>query len=737
MKMEVARGEMDLDDYDATQREIRGIIEQEKDLQLDSGSGGDERRDGQLEVVESYRFREDEYFVPSKFISPLKYLKDFERVKHDLPNKHYYLDHHSQDGLTKRINQLKKNEQIVQLEYATGFNSASHSNLIWNTRFNCMVYSFENKVILEEFGNKRKQSVLNLPEAISCMDLSSNGVDVAVASATVNHDIYAPVYILNLETSKLVKRLLLHTRGIQCVKYSPDCKFLLSLGNFKDSRMAVWNIETGSVAAKSQEVLAMHEAAWRRGAPRKGTGRRLEREFVVVGKGRLAQWRFCEEDGGLRVHAQKLFSGPAGADRDTTAVEYLRSEQLGDCIAVGLDNGLFLILKADGLQTLFEMSLFESEVSCIQYSPSADKVVVSGLDGLVLSWNFNQISPENFDPDSDLRRLKLDAGVSAMSFDAEFEEGIVSTIDGGIKYVSLLDLKHGSFIQGVDPLNPIMQMIVLGNDILLTIHRLGDGKLWSVHTGEVLKELKWKEMISYAVLVAERSQIFFFLKNYDILVMEVNNFNRVKLLKNRNSDQMSDGYMDNYIHKGIVLRMGGSSGPVVQQQQQQQQQEDQQEGDQVHTRYLFSTYKGETLVTDFRGDQSIVMNQVKFPELYANISDFDYHISDDLLMIATNKGQLLLYKSLDVSAPLEQFNFRLFEKFNAVENPHGDLDQSEEERQATEAIYSLKSHIVKGRFTRSMKSCYFYIVESLQYIYVRNFVTKEVRYFNYSVLQRY
>ena len=107
------------------------------------------------------------------------------------------------------------------------------------------------------------------------------------------------------------------------------------------------------------------------------------------------------------------------------------------------------------------------------------------------------------------------------------------------------------------------------------------------------------------------------------------------------------------------------------------------------------------------------MNRVKFPELFANISSLDFNEGENLLLIATNKGQLITYKCLDENAGLESFNFKLMEKFNGVENPHGDLDQSEEDRLATNNIYSMKSHVVKAKFARSLKSCYIYIIESL------------------------
>lgn len=66
--------------------------------------------------------------------------------------------------------------------------------------------------------------------------------------------------------------------------------------------------------------------------------------------------------------------------------------------------------------------------------------------------------------------------------------------------------------------------------------------------------------------------------------MDVNNFNDVQLFRNTNAEQLDQGYMDNYVHKSLRMRMGDHQ-----------------------VRYLLVTFKGETLVTDLVG------NNVSFP----------------------------------------------------------------------------------------------------------------------------
>ena len=121
---------------------------------------------------------------------------------------------------------------------------------------------------------------------------------------------------------------------------------------------------------------------------------------------------------------------------------------------------------------------------------------------------------------------------------------------------------------------------------------------------------------------------------------------------------------------------------------------------------------------------------MKFWNLNANISDIHFLSADFKLAIGTNKGQILLYKSNNPNVLLDELNFELLEEFDCIADPHnmkrGDIKE-EEDRQAAN-LYKDKSHIVSVRFANPdyQKNVYYYTVESLQYIYLRNYIKQEV-----------
>lgn len=465
----------------------------------------------------------------------------------------------------------------MTLQFVAGLNTSAHDNLIWNTRFNCLIYTFENKIILEEFDDSRSQTVINLPEIISCLHLAEDGCLVVAGCGTVNHDIFAPVYVLDLETQTLKARLNHHTRGVQGVRISPGSKYILSYGNFKDSKVVIWK-DFSTMVFSTQEINPMNEAKWR---PEKvqvtGTQNKHDLEFVMAGKSRVTVWRFNEDIASCTIKAEKSLS-VGGKPRDVTAVEYVRSLMRGWLIVAGFSNGGIVFLDPEDCSIIAEYSLSLKEISVIKFNDVNDKLIIGSLSGEIFHWRFNICEPDALDIATDIRKLKLESGVVNLDLDPDFNEGVASTIDAQICFITLNNTKYANFIQGIDSHNLIKHLIKVGDKAVLTIHALGDAKLWNSQTAEILKELKWKEQITYAIYLEDRNLIVFFLMNHDIMTMPLEDFNKVRLYKNSNPELMQDGYMDNYIHRGITVKLDDS-----------------------RRIYLFSTYKGVTLISDFLG----------------------------------------------------------------------------------------------------------------------------------------
>ena len=100
---------------------------------------------------------------------------------------------------------------------------------------------------------------------------------------------------------------------------------------------------------------------------------------------------------------------------------------------------------------------------------------------------------------------------------------------------------------------------------------------------------------------------------------------------------------------------------------------------------------------------------------------------DNCFAFGLNKGRILLYRAHDPNIILNKFRLEFMEDFNCMENPHGDnLDSSPDLRAVNNKLYSFKPNVISLRFSKNNVGIYTYVVESLQYAYVRNYRNRQV-----------
>lgn len=108
------------------------------------------------------------------------------------------------------------------------------------------------------------------------------------------------------------------------------------------------------------------------------------------------------------------------------------------------------------------------------------------------------------------------------------------------------------------------------------------------------------------------------------------------------------------------------------------------------------------------------------------MTDTDFNQMDNCIAFGLNKGRILLYRAHDPTITINKFRLELLESFNCMENPHGEnLDSSPDLKAVSSKLYSFKPNVVSLRFSKNNVGIYTYVVESLQYVYVRDYRNKQ------------
>jgi hypothetical protein len=104
VQMDVVRGNKDMEDLHDF--ENKNNLEKLRRKEAEEEARKNKQIRGLLEQMGKLTFKKQHGFIPAKFEKLIPYLKNYEREKLDLPQKHFFMDHHEYDGLTNRVDRL-------------------------------------------------------------------------------------------------------------------------------------------------------------------------------------------------------------------------------------------------------------------------------------------------------------------------------------------------------------------------------------------------------------------------------------------------------------------------------------------------------------------------------------------------------------------------------------------------------------------------------------------------------
>ena len=138
--------------------------------------------------------------------------------------------------------------------------------------------------MIEQLVSQRSQKVITFPDFVSCLALSKDNTILAVGSATYDTNIYANIHLIDCYTLKITRTLKFHNKGIQSLSFSADGRYLISVGNYRECTIGVWDPSSGQLIASSYTLTNINEVKVK---PYTRSG---ILEFVTVGADQVIQW---------------------------------------------------------------------------------------------------------------------------------------------------------------------------------------------------------------------------------------------------------------------------------------------------------------------------------------------------------------------------------------------------------------------------------------------------------------
>lgn len=297
-------------------------------------------------------------------------------------------------------------DNSLELQGVIGFNGAVANGLLLHPGDKHIIYPLGSTIVVRHL-TQNTQTFLQKDghnKSVSCLALSSTGKYLA-SGQTTYMGFPAQVIIWNLETYEIVHKLVLHKGKIQDLAFSPQEKYLVTLGGRDDNKIVIWDVETGEAicgsSAASETALTCRffnnrddmlvsgghynlrvwsfDLANRKIRPSDcalGQFKRIVKSITVDDRD---EFMYCGTDTGdvLQVSlGPKLFKTAGPKKRAFSQGITCLTKTLKGNIIIGAGDGTVALLKSDGLSIVRKVKL-SGGITSLALNAAGDHVFVS------------------------------------------------------------------------------------------------------------------------------------------------------------------------------------------------------------------------------------------------------------------------------------------------------------------------------------------------------------------------
>uniref|UniRef100_A0A8D2HT61 WD repeat-containing protein 90 n=1 Tax=Urocitellus parryii TaxID=9999 RepID=A0A8D2HT61_UROPR len=328
----------------------------------------------------------------------------------------------------------------LRLRTVVGYNGNGRANMVWKPDTGFFAYTCGRLVVVEDLHSGAQKHWLGHPEEISTLALSHNSQVLASASCCSSAAARCQIRIWDVPEGLCQQLISHHNTAVQALAFSPDDKLLVSLGDYGDCTLALWNTATYELVSSACLLESMHGVAFN---PWDAS------ELTCVGTGSVAFW-FLQQRGAdvnLQMHREPV-PEEVGA-MELTALCYGAAPLL----YCGSSSGQVCVWDTCVGRCFLAWEADDGEIGVLLCLGSR---LVSGSNTKRLRlWSVGAV-PELRRKGSGARsssvfmehELTLDGAVVSASFDSSMDMGIVGTTAGTLWYVSWAEGSSTRLVSG-------------------------------------------------------------------------------------------------------------------------------------------------------------------------------------------------------------------------------------------------------------------------------------------------
>uniref|UniRef100_I3KVN4 WD repeat domain 90 n=1 Tax=Oreochromis niloticus TaxID=8128 RepID=I3KVN4_ORENI len=323
------------------------------------------------------------------------------------------------------------------LKAVIGYNGNGRGNMVWSPDQGLFAYSCGCVVVVEDLHTGSQRHLQGHREEISCLAVTNDAQTIASAGGT--NSSRSLISIWDVQSGTCRHSVSYHSGAVQCLAFSRDDRFFLSVGDFSDPEVALWSTRNFQMLSSVRVSGPIHDAAFSPSAAS---------QMACVGTDGVY---FCfiqtqGQDADLQV--QRVNTPAEVGDVELTALCY----HMDDFLFTGTNRGHVCTWDVRTQRCLMTWEADEGEIGVLLCR--GNRLLTGSNTRWLRLWEVEAVQSLKAEEkgrgveDRSVQEIMLDGATVSASFDNTMDMGIVGTTAGTLWYINWSDNSNIRLVSG-------------------------------------------------------------------------------------------------------------------------------------------------------------------------------------------------------------------------------------------------------------------------------------------------
>ncbi|XP_063791127.1 WD repeat-containing protein 90 isoform X3 [Pseudophryne corroboree] len=373
------------------------------------------------------------------------------------------------------------NQEMLHLKAVIGYSGNGRGNMVWNPDTGFFAYTCGCVIVVEDLHSGLQRHWLGHPEELSSLALTHDAMILASSSGSGDGFSICQIRIWDTQEGICKKILQYHQTEVQAMSFSRDDRLLVTVGDFRDGKLALWSTRTYEMLASSKMIQPVHAVSFN---PTHAN------TLACVG---TAAVNFCRIEENGTSSELKLYRAAVPDEvgsAELTSLTYNPTSLL----YTGCSTGQVCVWDAQTHRCFMTWEADQGEIGVLLCR--GNRLVTGSNTRRIRLWSVaavQELREKGSEASSSSvlmeQEMTLDGAVVSATFDDALEMGIVGTTASTLWYINWVENTSIRLISGHR--SKVTDLVVgPGETHCATCGEDGSVRVWSLHSCELLLQFQ-------------------------------------------------------------------------------------------------------------------------------------------------------------------------------------------------------------------------------------------------------